>query len=755
VEAIEKVRSGRNVVIATGTASGKTLCYNLPVAETLLREPSACALYLFPTKALAQDQLRVLRAWTQRSGELGRVLHCGAYDGDTPQETRRQLRERGNLILSNPDMLHQGILPNHSRWARYLSRLRYVVLDEIHTYRGVFGSNVACLLRRLSRICYRYQAEPQFICCSATIANPGELAENLVAAPVEVVSQDGSPRGPKYFVFWNPPYLDAARLERRSSNVEAERLMLELIRRGVQTIAFVRARIVAEILYRYLRQALSRHDRRLAEAIRPYRAGYLPQERREIERRLFSGELLGVTATNALELGIDIGGLDAALLVGYPQTIASTWQQVGRAGRGQEEALAILIAYNDAIDQYLMRHPEYFFGQSPENAVLDPSNPHLLRAHLRCAAYEMPLSESDLSRFGAAARPVAERLEAEGELKRRGQEWVYTGQHFPAARHSLRTLSADTFTIVDASDRETVIGNVDAISAPELVYPQAIYLHEGNTYFVRHLDFEAKVAYVDRMEVDYYTQAVLEANLRAGELREQKTWRKSQVCFGEATVSWRTVMFKKIKFYQLDSIGYGTVDLPAQHLETTALWLIPHPQHLESARRAGRNPYEGLAGVRNVAIQVLPLFAMCDRGDLGGIVDASNFGAPTIFLYDRYPGGPGFAHKAYELLEPVLEACLRLIEECPCQEGCPSCVGLPLFHPAQHTDPDLWGGYPIPDKEAARLILASLLEREAPPPQPRPQPTVSSASASPEPGPRASSLAKRLGRGIVRRRRGG
>jgi DEAD/DEAH box helicase domain-containing protein len=757
VQAIESVRAGHNLVVVTGTASGKTLCYNLPVAETLLADPDARALYLFPTKALAQDQLRALRRWGENSRTLGTTLKCGTYDGDTPTQTRRTLREKGNVILSNPDMLHQGILPNHSRWAPFFSRLRYVVLDEIHTYRGIFGSNVACVVRRLRRICDHYGARPIFVCCSATIANPQEHAERLLGLPVRVVDEDGSPRGPKYFVFWNPPYLDDAQMERRSSNVEAERLMVGLIERNVQTIAFVKARIVAELLYRYVREALCRYDHSLAEAVKPYRAGYLPEDRRAIEQALFSGELLGVIATNALELGIDVGGLDAALIVGYPQTIASTWQQAGRAGRGLNQALAVLIAYNETIDQYLMRHPEYFFGKSPEHAIIDANNPFILAAHLRCAAAELPLRDEELSEAGEVADRVMSVLQEFGEVRKEGDYWLWTGPHFPAAKHSLRTMSTDTFTIVDATNRERVIGQVDAISASELVYPEAVYLHEGETHLVRELDWQAKVAYVERKEVDYYTQAVLEADLRAGEVEAEKESRGGRVIFGEADVTWQTVMFKKIKFYQLDSIGYGKVDLPPQTLATTAMGLVPKKEHLDQVRQWGRDPQDALAAVRNVAIHVLPLFAMCDKADIGGIVDSANLGAPTIFIYDRYPGGLGFAQKGYEVVEDLLEACLSLVQECGCEEGCPSCVGLPILRPGQHIDPDLGRGYPIPDKEGALVLLHAMLGKPDYVPKPlkatlpQPQPPVP-AAAKPPP-PQNVRLEQRL-REVLRRKAG-
>ncbi|MDI6827069.1 MAG: DEAD/DEAH box helicase, partial [Armatimonadota bacterium] len=766
VEAIENIRNGKNVVVLTGTASGKTLCYNIPVLETLLTNPTAKALYMFPTKALAQDQLRGLRRWAELEPSLARIMKTGTYDGDTPQTTRRKLRDEASIILTNPDMLHQGILPYHTRWNRFLSDLHYVIIDEIHTYRGVFGSNVANVIRRLNRICEFYGSKPQFICCSATIANPLELAQKLTGIPMVLVDNDGSPRGAKLFVLWNPPIIDVGAMERRSSNVEAQMLMTALIKNGVQTIAFGRARIVAELMYKYVRDALKRSTPELADKVRPYRGGYLPEERREIEKQLFSGELLGVTSTNALELGIDIGSLDASIIVGFPGTIASTWQQAGRAGRGLEESLVIFVAYNDPIDQYLMRRPDYFFAQSPESAIIDPQNPYILASHLRCAAFELPLKENDSRFFGNQTSAIAEVIEEEGHLKQIENVWYYSKMEFPAKDVNLRTISDNTFTIVElstADGRQTiqteklsnmhseahlcshqipeeanVIGQVDAISAPEILYPQAVYIHEGETYLVDELDLQGKVAYVRRAEVDYYTQAILDASIRiqytkathyqsTTKLKEaeehtsktsrdevsdffplEKSWAGCKICYGQATVTWATTGFKKIKFYSLDSIGYGKVNLPPQHLETMAVWIVPPQDLLDEIQRQGMNPIEGLVGIRNLSVHVLPLFAMCDKQDIGGIVDSSNTGLPTIFIYDRYPGGLGFAEKGYEMVESLMYSCLEMIEECKCEEGCPSCVGIPILRPPIHTDPDIFGASPIPNKETAMAILKSL-----------------------------------------------
>ncbi|MBM3308511.1 MAG: DEAD/DEAH box helicase, partial [Candidatus Eisenbacteria bacterium] len=440
VSAIEAIREGKNVVVVTGTASGKTLCYNIPVLETLLADPNAKALYLFPTKALAQDQQKSLTRPAALDPALLEAVRTGTYDGDTTRHTRRKLRDEGNVILSNPDMLHAGILPYHAKWNRFFKDLTFVVIDEIHTYRGIFGSNVANVIRRLRRVCEHYGASPQFICSSATIANPKELAERLVGLPFEVVENDGSPRGTKYFVLWNPPFLDLTKMERRSSNVEGHWLMAELIASGFQTIAFGRARVVAELIYRYTKDTLERMKPEYARKVRPYRGGYLPEERREIERQLFSGELMGVASTNALELGIDVGSLDAAIIVGFPGTIASTWQQAGRAGRASDESLAVLVGYNDPIDQYLVRHGEYFFRQTPENAVIDPANRYILAKHLRCAAFELPLLDADMRLFGEMTEPIVDLLEEFKEVKELDGRYYWSSTEQPARSVSLRTI---------------------------------------------------------------------------------------------------------------------------------------------------------------------------------------------------------------------------------------------------------------------------------------------------------------------------
>ncbi|MGE5598745.1 MAG: DEAD/DEAH box helicase [Bacteroidota bacterium] len=734
VEAIAAVREGRNVVITTGTASGKTFCYNLPVLERLAADPETRALYLFPTKALAQDQLRGLRRLAGEDGLLPPAA-CGTYDGDTPANQRRKLRDEGRIILTNPDMLHQGILPRHPAWAPFLSRLRFVVVDEIHTYRGVFGANVANVLRRLRRLCAHYGAEPVFICCSATIANAGELAAALAGGEFVMVEEDGAPRGPKTFAFWNPPRLDEGTGERRSVNSEAAELLAALVGERTRSIAFVRARVMAELLQRYTADLLQRRHPSLAKKVRAYRGGYLPEERREIERQLFEGGLLAVAATNALELGIDVGSLEACLIVGYPGTIASTWQQAGRVGRGREGSLVVYLAQNTPIDQYLVRHPEYFFGRSPETAVVDPDNPHIVLGHLRAAAYEAPLTPADLRAFGRFAPALLEILQEDRQVTEGRDGWYWRGGGFPAAEVGLRHICENTYTIIDATDGAKVIGTMDEPSAFQQLYTQAVYLHEGDLYFVRRLDTEKKAAFVERADLDYYTQSITEINVRIEEKELEKDWRVSRAGFGDVSVMLKPYLFRKIKFGSRDSIGFGSIDLPPQNMATAAFWVAPPSAALRRVREFGRDPLEGLYGVANALIEVLPLLVMADQADVGSTVDLGNLGQPAIFVYDKYPGGLGFAHKAYDLVEEVFAAALDLLAGCPCEDGCPSCVGAPVPPHAQ-LEPEMSGRGRIADKEAALCLLHDLLQLEPYVPKPKEASAARlSVAAPPEPAP--------------------
>ncbi len=706
VHAIEAQRAGRDTVIVTGTASGKTLGYHLPVLETLLRESDATALYLFPTKALAQDQLQGLTRLAAGHLEVMNSLVAGVYDGDTQATTRRRLRDEGNLILSNPDMLHQGILPAHARWGRFFSRLRHVVVDEMHAYRGIFGSHVANVLRRLERVAAHHGSRYRYVLCSATIRNPGELAGALTGREVTVVDDDGSPRGTKHFVFWNPPCVDAARVERRSSNGDGCTLFAGLIEHGAQTLAFTKSRVAAELVYRYATERLANVAAGLDERIKPYRGGYLPEERRAIEKALFAGQLRGVVSTNALELGVDIGGLDAVVMIGAPPTLASAWQQAGRAGRKAQASLAILVAYNETIDQYWMHHPEAFFGHSPEAACIDPQNPYILAQQLACAAHELPLGPGDPERFGAPTVPaVLAALEESGETRTIDGRTYWASAEFPAKRVNLRQISDDTYTIMNVKAANAVVGTVDAISALELLYPEAIYLHEGETFYVRELDLEQKVAFVEPRAVDYYTQPVLDTRIAIREELRSREWRGETVHLGDVTYSWQTLAMKKIRFHSRDAIGYHPLELPRLKLETSGFWFAPGPAAWSTVARAGENPIEGLSGVRNLFTKLLALLTMCDPFDIGGKIDSSQLGKPALFMFDRYPGGLGFSEQGWTRLDELASAALAHLEACDCTTGCPACVGLPILHVAQQQDHDLGRGHDLPGKRAARLLL--------------------------------------------------
>ena len=714
-DAINAIAAGRSVVVVTGTASGKTLCYTIPVVDTILKDVLSTALFIFPTKALAQDQLRGLNRFGEVNSDI-RFL-AGTYDGDTPANERRKLRDKGSVILTNPDMLHQGILPQHARWNRFFANLKYVVLDEVHSYRGVFGSHLANVLRRLKRICAHYGSNPRFICCSATIANPRAHAESITGVDMQLIDNDGSPRGPKRFVFWNPPVLADHKIagttfdtggERRSPLWEAVELMTSLVKSHVQTIAFVRTRLMAELILRSTREYLGAISPKLARSVEAYRGGYLPEERREIERRLASGETLGVASTNALELGIDIGSLDAAILVGYPGTIASTWQQAGRAGRKGSESVVFMIGDNSPIDQYLMAHDDYLFAQSPEQAVIDPDNPHVAIGHLKSAVFELALSDAEAPTFGPYALPMLEMLEEDGSLKHIDNRWYWASSEYPAAKVNLRNISGPIYSIQDASQENRVIGTMDEVSALAQLHTHAVYLHGADTYFVEALDFDKKIAFVTKRDVDYYTQSIQSSKIRIDETEEENPWRNGTIGFGDVTVTTTIPMFKKIKFHSRDSLGYEQLEMPPQSLETVSLWLVPPDDAVEAVQREERVFAEGLIGIANALVECAPLYVMCDVQDIGVVVDSSNLRKDALFLYDRYPGGMGYAQRCADSIEELMQAVYEVISKCPCENGCPSCVGsaMPSF---AMTDLDSGSRGRIPDKQGAIIILRSLL----------------------------------------------
>ena len=697
-EAVNNARKGRNVMVSTSSASGKTLCYNIPVLEAILTEPGSRALYLFPTKALAQDQLRGLRELFYLPPL--RIEEFDTFDGDTPQTERPEIRKRARIILTNPDMLHIGILPNHQSWSRLLRHLRYVVVDEAHIYRGVFGSHVACVLRRLRRLCQLYGSDPQFICCSATIANPGEHAERLAGLPFTVVDNDGSPHGGKDFVFWNPPIIDEARSVRHSANSEATNLFTELVSCGIRSLTFARSRRLTELIYTYSRRRLAETVPTLAGRIKAYRAGYLPQERRQIEQELFSGQLLGVVATTALELGIDIGDLEATVLTGYPGSIASTWQQAGRSGRGRDRSLSFLIGLDNPLDQYFMRHPDFFFQKGFENALVNPDNAYILRAHLLCAAWELSLS-SDEEIFGSTFGQRKAELEELGVLRERRQRWYLSPRiAYPAQGINIRSSSGENFDVIDTST-DSLLETVEASVAFFQIHPGAIYLHQGESYLVTDLDLDNRTACAVPTSASYYTQTKEIEDLRIVKRTRSRSCGRVNVYLGEVEVTNTVVGFKKKAQFTEEVIGEEPLDLPPQHFPTVALWFDLPPGAVARLDKEQLDFAGGLHAAEHAAIAILPLFALCDRNDIGGVSTPlhPDTGRAQIFIYDAYPGGIGIAEKGFDLVEELWQATLKTIIECPCREGCPSCIQSPKC-----------GNNNKPlDKKAAQILLEGLL----------------------------------------------
>jgi len=718
-DAIGAVREGKDIVIVTATASGKTLCYNIPIVEAIIDDSKTTALCVYPTKALTQDQLRGLGRFQTPGGDADFL--AGTYDGDTPNNLRRKLRNGGNVVLTNPDMLHAGILPNHARWNRFFTHLKYVVLDEVHAYRGVFGSHVANVMRRLARICRHYGSNPTFICCSATIANPKQHAERITGREMHLVTNDGAPRGPKRFVMWNPPPLEGAARgqadqwrtggDRRSPIGEAVNLMTSLVSQGIQTIAFVRTRLASELIFRSCRDRLRDVSRKLANSIHAYRGGYLPEERREIEKKLVSREILGVASTNALELGIDIGSLDACILVGYPGSIASLWQQAGRAGRGLDEAVVFLIGQNSPVDQYLMTHSQYLFQQNPEQAVVDADNPHIAVGHIKCALHELPLPDDQAELFGPYADVVLELLEEDEIAKHIKAHWYWASSEYPARDVNLRNISGVVYTIQDDSQGQRVIGTLDEISAMSQLHDHAVYLHAADTYFVNQLDLDQKIAHVERRDLDYYTQSVQTSQIRIDETEHEADFAGGKVGFGDVTVTTTIPMFKKIRFHSRDSLGFEQLEMPPQTLETVAMWFVPPQSIVEAMQKDGMPVGEALVGVANVLVEVASLFVMCDQQDIGAVVDSSCLGHDALFLHDRYPGGMGYARRCLERVDEILIAIRDVIHDCPCEDGCPSCVGsaMPAF---AQTDLDSATRGRIPHKAAARFLLDEMMKTD-------------------------------------------
>jgi len=704
--AIDAVRAGQHVIVTTAAASGKSLVYNVPVLEAVITDEGVHALYLFPTKALAQDQLRAFQALTRPA--LRRVRFA-TYDGDTPTAERAGHRRETHVILSNPDMLHLGILPNHSLWADFFRRLRFVAVDEAHVYRGVFGSHVAAVLRRLRRVCAFYGSRPVFILSTATIANPAEHAQRLTGLPMAVISDDGSPQGARTFLLWNPPFIDRARAIRRSANTEAARLTVALVRAGLRTITFARARHAAEVILRLTRKTLERETPELAPLIKSYRGGYRPKERRQIERELFQGKLLGVTATSALELGIDVGELDAAVIAGYPGTIASTWQQAGRAGRGRREALAILVARDGPLDQYFMRHPAELFGRPHERAMVAPDNVYVLEKHLPCAARELSLSARDEALFGPGFVPAMIRLEEQGALVYNSEQdrWHYPCGDYPAARVNLRSIAGERFSLRDESQNGRVLEEIEASSALFRVHPGAIYLHQGESYLVTRLDLAQNQAFLRQVDADYTTHPRQLNEVQVIRMFRQRSLGLAKAFLGAVRVTRQVVGYTR--YGQADEADRSTkggakevvpLNLPPQSYDTMALWFDVPPAVARKVMRRRGDFEGGLHAVEHATVGLLPLFTMCDRLDVDGLSTPHHpdTGQAQVFIYDAYPGGVGIVEQGFALLPELLRVTLKTVQECPCQDGCPSCVQSPYC--GRNNDPL--------DKAAAALILGEI-----------------------------------------------
>ncbi len=705
--AYELARAGRHFVVITPTASGKTLCYNLPVVQTLLEDPEARALYLFPTKALSQDQQSELNELAQ-GGSL--PLKIQTYDGDTPSSLRTAARSSGRIIISNPDMLHSGILPNHPKWINFFSGLRYVVVDEMHSYRGVFGSHVGNVIRRLRRVAAFYGAHPCFIFCSATIGNPRELAASLLEEEVELVDKNGSGAGEKRVIFYNPPLVDSLRGVRKSSALESQAIALELLRRGVKTILFARSRLQVELVASYMTKALENpfnENNRIR--VSPYRSGLLPSERRAIERDLREGRLQGVVSTNALELGIDIGGLDASVIAGYPGSAASFWQQAGRAGRRGSGSLAVFVASSAPLDQYFARHPEYFLSQGLEMGRVDLDNPYIFIDHLKCSAFELPFRSGEAFGTDSAERRELTQeslsmLEEGGTLRLRQERWYWSDEGYPSEKISLRSATADNVVIVDmSSGTQKAIGEMDRASAKELLFPNAVYIHLGRQYMVTGLDITNRLCSVIVKTTEYWTDAVVKTDLSI--LTEDEAGRAGGAAvalgaetsggfsysLGDVLVRSQAEKFKKLTYTTHENIGYGDIDLPPEETQTMAISLLFPPGSKPGDYLAGIGPASAaavLVGAGRLFQALCPAFLLCSPGDIGlsERVRDPHFGIPAIHLYDKYPGGTGLSEALAPRLGDLASAALERVGSCACAGGCPSCVGADLEMPETAAD---------------------------------------------------------------------
>ena len=664
----------RDFVVVTPTASGKTLCYNLPVVSTILQNEDARALYLFPTKALSADQVSGLYEMIE---QLGVNIKAYTYDGDTQGAARKAIRQAGHIVVTNPDMLHANILPHHTKWVKLFENLKYIVIDEIHTYRGVFGSHLANVLRRLLRLCAFYGSKPQFILCSATIANPDELARQLTGRSVCAVTNNGAPMGERHFVFYNPPVVNRQLGIRRGVVNEVKRISENFLRNDIPTIVFAKSRLQVEVITRHLKECV-RNAYGFSDRVRGYRGGYLPSERRDIEQGLRSGHVDMVVSTNALELGIDIGSLSACVLCGYPGTIASTWQQAGRAGRRKETALTIMVASSAPLDQYIIQNPDYFFEASPENALVQPDNLYILLSHIKCSAYELPFEENEC--FGSVedTSQFLEYLSENNILRHLDGKYYWMEEELPSGEISLRSARTENFVIIDITNpaHHRVIGEMDRFTVPMLLHENAIYMHDARMYQVEKLDMDACKAYIRAVDVDYYTDADLNISLHIlDNLEEKQLSNGSGLTLGELRVSTIVKMFKKFKLDTHETVGFGEVRLPQTDLHTVGMWWTL-PDSLSN--KYTNDALQGaLLGIANLLSIVAPLYLMCAPKDINVVyqVKAPITDKPTIFLYDAFPGGIGLSEKAFQMQELLLEHALKIATGCTCENGCPSCVG--------------------------------------------------------------------------------
>lgn len=739
-QSYDALNSGKNIVVVTPTASGKTLCYNLPVLQSILTNQSTRALYLFPTKALSQDQMHEVHSLIEGLESIepdnpDLEIKTFTYDGDTPQAARKAIRSQGQIVITNPDMLHTGILPHHTKWVKLFQNLDYIVLDELHYYRGVFGSHLANVIRRLKRVAAHYGANPQFVCCSATIANPKSLAERMVESEFDLIDDNGAPNSEKSFYFYNPPVVNKELGIRANYVKQARNLALPYLENAVQTIVFALSRLNVEVLTKYFKDKLERKKITEPSRIAGYRGGYLPNLRRKIEQGIREGDIIGVVATNALELGIDIGSLDVCIIAGYPGTIASTWQQAGRAGRRGNESATILVARSNPLDQFIVTHPEYFFEKSPENALINPNNITILVSHLKCAAFELPLQKDE--NFGNVSgedvTAVMQYLQENQIVHQMGNQWHWTADSYPAQNVSLRSVDERNFVVVNRDDENRILAEVDYTSARQTIYPEAIYLAEGNQFVVEELDWQNRKAFVRETDSDYFTDAIDYTNVRVLDEFEDKRSGPLLVEHGEVHVVNKVVGYKKIKFYTSENVGYGKIELPDDEMHTTAYWFTIPEALLNNLTYQRADIIDGILGMSYVLHHVASLSLMCEITDIDraigdksaewyvrstgferGVYSTNENGQqtedlvdmeslqqfqPTIFIYDNYPGGVGFSPELFDEHDVLLQRSLEVIDSCDCKEGCPSCVG-----PTKEVG--------VKSKEIARTLLSQLISRD-------------------------------------------